>query len=116
LSRVLLEKLSCSQLVKKFLAFYGTRRFITAFKSARHLSVSWAESIQSMLPLHPTLFLKIFSSNSYHIVDWEEKCQKLGVKSSTYGHMRNSDNIISENLQVELDVEVRITLKPIVLM
>ena len=29
--RVLLEKLTCFQLVKKFPAFYGTRRFITAF-------------------------------------------------------------------------------------
>jgi hypothetical protein len=28
------------QLVKKFPAFYGTRRFIAAFKSARHLSLS----------------------------------------------------------------------------
>jgi hypothetical protein len=33
-STVLLEKLTGSQLVKKFRAFYGTRRFITALKSA----------------------------------------------------------------------------------
>ena len=33
-SRVLLEKLTISQLVKKFPAFYGTGRFITAFTSA----------------------------------------------------------------------------------
>ena len=39
-SRVLLEKLTGSQLVKKFSAFYGTRRFITASTSARHLSLS----------------------------------------------------------------------------
>ena len=32
-SRVLLEKLIGSHLVNKFLAFYGTRRFITAFTS-----------------------------------------------------------------------------------
>ena len=37
--RVLLEKLTGLQLVKKFPAFYGTRRFITAFISARHLSL-----------------------------------------------------------------------------
>jgi len=41
-SRVLLQKLTGSQLVKKFPAFYGTRRFITAFTSACHLSLSWA--------------------------------------------------------------------------
>ena len=52
LSRVLLEKLTGSQLVKKFPAFYGAQRFITAFTSARHLSLSWARSIQSMPP-HP---------------------------------------------------------------
>jgi hypothetical protein len=39
-SRGLLEKLTGSQLVKKFPAFYGTRRFITAFTRARHLSLS----------------------------------------------------------------------------
>jgi len=36
-SRVLLEKLTDSQLVKKFAAQYGTRRFITALTSVRHL-------------------------------------------------------------------------------
>jgi len=39
-SRVLLEKLNGFQLVKKFPAFYGTRRFITAITSARHVSLS----------------------------------------------------------------------------
>ena len=37
---VLLEKLAASQLVKQFPTFYVTRRFIVAFKSARHLSLS----------------------------------------------------------------------------
>ena len=48
--RVLLEKLTGLQLVKKFLAFYGTRRFITAITSVRHLSLSWASPIQSTYP------------------------------------------------------------------
>ena len=38
--RVLLEKLTGLQLVKKFPAFHGTRRFITALTSVRHLSLS----------------------------------------------------------------------------
>jgi hypothetical protein len=38
-SRVLREKLTCSQLVNKYAAFYGTRKFITALKSARQLSL-----------------------------------------------------------------------------
>jgi len=39
-SKALLEKLIGSQLVKKFPAFYRTRRFITTFPRPRHLSLS----------------------------------------------------------------------------
>ena len=46
--RVLLEKLTGLQLVKKFPAFHGTRRFITALTSVRHLSLSWASPTQSI--------------------------------------------------------------------
>jgi hypothetical protein len=52
-SRVLPEKLKRPELLKKFPVFYGTRRFITAFTRARHLSLSRARLIQSMPP-HPT--------------------------------------------------------------
>ena len=54
----MLEKLTGLQLVKKFPAFHGTRRFITALTSVRHLSVSWASPIQSMYP-HPTSWRSI---------------------------------------------------------
>jgi hypothetical protein len=40
-SRVLIEKLAGRQLVKKFPAFCGTWRFITALTRARHLSLSF---------------------------------------------------------------------------
>jgi hypothetical protein len=40
-SRVLLENLRAFQLVKKFPAFYGNRKFITAVTRARHLSLSY---------------------------------------------------------------------------
>ena len=50
-SRILLEKLTGSQLVEKFPSFCGNRRFI-----ARHLSPSWASLTQSGTPSH---FLKI---------------------------------------------------------
>ena len=56
--RVLLEKLTGLQLVKKFPAFHGTRRFITALTSVRHLSLSWASPIQSIYP-HPTSWRSI---------------------------------------------------------
>ena len=58
-SRVLLEKLTGLQLVKIFPAFYGTRMFITAVASARHLSLSWASSIQSTPP-HPNSWWSIY--------------------------------------------------------
>ena len=51
--RVLPEQLPGLQPVKKFPAFHGTRRFITALTSVRHLSLSWASPIQSIYP-HPT--------------------------------------------------------------
>jgi hypothetical protein len=44
-----LKKLTGPQLLNKFPAFYGTRRFITAFTTTRHLSLPWARTIQSML-------------------------------------------------------------------
>jgi len=63
-SRVLLEKLTRSQLVKKFPTFYGTRRLTITFTSAHHLSLSWTRSIQSM-PLHPTSWRSILILSSY---------------------------------------------------
>ena len=56
--RVLLEKLTGLQLVKKFPAFHGTRRFITALASVRHLSLSCTSPIQSIYP-HPTSWRSI---------------------------------------------------------
>ena len=63
-SRVLLEKLTGFQLVKKFPTFYGTWRFITAFTSACHLSLSWVSSIQSILP-HLTSWRSILILSSH---------------------------------------------------
>ena len=56
--KVLLEKLTGLQLVKKFPAFYANRRFISALKSVRHLSLSWASPIQSTYP-HPAFWRSI---------------------------------------------------------
>jgi len=55
-NRVLLEKLTGFQLLKKFPAFYGTRMSITMFKTAHYLFLIRARSIHSMPPSH---FLKI---------------------------------------------------------
>ena len=60
----MLEKLTALQLVKKFPAFYGTRRSITAFTSACHMSLSWASLIQSITP-HPTSGTSILILSSH---------------------------------------------------
>jgi hypothetical protein len=54
-SRVLFENLTGLELVQKFPAFYGTRRFITAFTSVHHKSI-----LSQLNPVHaPTShFLK----------------------------------------------------------
>jgi len=52
-SRVLLEKLTSSQLIKKFPTIYGTQRFITAFTSARYLTLSKVSiQVQGLLCEH----------------------------------------------------------------
>ena len=59
-----LEKLTGFQLVKKLPGFHGTRRFITAFTSARHLSLSRVSSIQS-IPPHLTSWRSILILSSH---------------------------------------------------
>ena len=56
--RILLEKLTGLQLVKKFPAFHATRRIITALTNVHQLSISWAGPIQSIYP-HPTSWRSI---------------------------------------------------------
>ena len=66
--RVLLEKLTGLQLVKKFPAFHGTRRFITALTSVRHLSLSSASPIQSIY-LYPTPWRSILILSTHLRLD-----------------------------------------------
>ena len=49
-SGVLLEKLTGSVASQEIPRIFGTRRFITVLTSAHHLSLSWANSIQSSQP------------------------------------------------------------------
>ena len=70
-STVLLEKLTVRQLAKKYPAFCGNRKFITSSKTARHLSLPQARSVQSK-PSQPRSVL-ILSS---HL--------RLGLPSGTF--------------------------------
>ena len=45
-----LEKLTISLLIRQIPTFYGNGMFITAFTSARHLSLSWVRSTRSIPP------------------------------------------------------------------
>ena len=63
--RVLLEKLTGLQLVKKFPASHGTRRFITALTNVRHSSLPWASPIQSIYP-HPTSWRSFLILSTHH--------------------------------------------------
>ena len=47
-SRYLPEKLTGSQLVKKFPSLYGTQRVITTFTSALQVPIFWTRSIEAM--------------------------------------------------------------------
>ena len=62
--RVLPEQLTGLQLVKKFPAIHGTRRFITALTSFRHMSLSWASPIQSIYQ-HPTSWRSILNLSTH---------------------------------------------------
>ena len=78
-SRILLEKLNGLQLVKKFFAFYGTRRFITTFISARHLFLSWTSSIQSIpqtshfLKIHFIIILSSTPGSPQRYLEYSDK-------------------------------------------
>ena len=63
-SRVLLEKPNGLLLLNKFPSIYGILRFITALKGARHLSLSWGTSTQS-IPSHPTSWRSILILSSH---------------------------------------------------
>jgi hypothetical protein len=52
--KLLLEKFNGSQLVKKFLAFYRTRRFITAFTGARLSQLNPVHTPHILLPEDPS--------------------------------------------------------------
>ena len=63
-SRALLEKLTGSAASQEIPHIFGTRRFITVLTSARHLSLSRANSIQSPQP-PPTSWRSIFILSSH---------------------------------------------------
>jgi len=78
--RVLLEKVTGLQPVKKFPAFHGTRKFITALTRVPHLSLSWASPIQSIYP-HLTTWRSILILSTHLRLDLPS-----GLIPSGYNH------------------------------
>ena len=64
-SRVLLEKLTGSAASHEIPRIFGTRRFLTVLTSARHLSLSWANSIQSPQPPPTSRRSIVKTTNTY---------------------------------------------------
>jgi hypothetical protein len=90
-SRAFLEKLAGSQLVKKFPTVYWIRKYFTAFTIARHLSLFWARSIQSMSPIplleetfwyYPPINAWVFKVDSFPQVSPPKTC--IYVSSPPY--------------------------------
>ena len=75
-SGLLPEKLTGPQLLKEFSKFYGTRRSITVFTTARHLSLSSARSTQSMPPAH---FSKIHFITRWHYLSSRRHANRMAV-------------------------------------
>ena len=84
-TRVLTEKPTGPQLVKKFPALYGILKFITTFTRACHKPLSWARSTQYMPP--PSHFLKIHVNISLLILPLTLTSSKLFL--SLGSHQQN---------------------------
>jgi hypothetical protein len=89
-SWALLEGQPVLRPLDSFLAFYGTRRFITEFTRALHLFLSWARLIQSNIT--PSHFSKIHNSNLVSIF------RRLGSLSKESVQVRDSTEILVTNL------------------
>ena len=95
--RVLLEKLTDLQLVNKFPKFHGTRMFITALTSVRHISLSLANPIQSIYP-HPTSLRSILILSTH---------LRLGLPSSLF-----PSGFPTKTLYTPLSTPIRATCRP----
>jgi hypothetical protein len=92
-SRVLVEKLTVTQLVKIFPTFYGTRRFIIVFTRARHWSLSWARWIQSA-PSHHISLRFILRGQFERFVDWRQCAAVMQRETVTVTPSCSGGNVV----------------------
>jgi hypothetical protein len=86
---VLLEKLTSSQLVKKFPAFYGIR--------CRQLSLSRAQKIQSM-PSNPTSWISILIVSSHLRLRFLYRDLKITTTRFVFSHLQYWHICINYNI------------------
>ena len=100
--RVLPEQLTGLQLVKKFPAFHGTRRFITALTTVRHLSLYWASQfygpIDSNVEIRtPFNFTQSTDSNVFPYIGIDSFIRLRADKKNPYGkyycHLRQYEYV-----------------------
>jgi len=96
--RVLLEKLTGLQLAKKFPAFHGTRKFITALTSVRHLSLSWASPIQSIYP-HPTSWRSILILSTHLCLGLPSGLLNTVLGTIFYAHFSSANRFNIKNIR-----------------
>ena len=82
-SRVLLEKLTGSAASQEIPRIFGTRMFIIVPTSARHLSLSWANSIQSPQP-PPTSWTTVLILSSHLRLGLPNGLFPSGFPTKTY--------------------------------
>jgi hypothetical protein len=105
-SRVLLEKLTVTQLVKKFSAFYATRRSITVFTSSCHWPLYCARWIQStVLRIEYQFVLVYWPLTSSQC--WVQECVEFTFMPRIRFHDVVLSTAESRNLFTELLVFVR---------
>ena len=87
-STVLLEKLTGSAASQEIPRIFGTRRFLAVLTSVRHLSLSWANSIQSPQPPSTSWRSILILSSHLRLGLWERllssenslpTCQMTGI-------------------------------------
>jgi hypothetical protein len=85
-AKILPETLTLPQLLKKFPAFYGTRKFITAFTTARHLSPvlykidpvhAPIQLLEDPFRCYPPIYARIFQIVSVNQVSPLKPCMNL---------------------------------------
>jgi len=90
--RVLLEQLTGLQLVKKFPAFHGTAKFITALTSVHHLSLSWASPIQSIYP-HPASWRSVLILSTH---------LRVGLPVVSFPPVSPTKTVLAENIILDV--------------